>query len=48
MVQRSKDLRGIRRGYYGHPGLANNHLLEKCLGHVCGIPESQGNTLKGL
>ena len=46
MVQR-QDSRGMHRGHYGHPGPADDHSLERCLGDVWSIPEPQGNTLKG-
>ena len=40
-------IRGMCRGHYGHPGPADDHWSERCLDHVCSVPEPQGNTLKG-
>ena len=41
------NIRGMRRGHYGHPGPANDHWSERRLDHVCSVPELYSNTLKG-
>src|SRR3990170_7128356 len=43
MVQPIKDLRGICRNQYGHPGSAIGYSPERRLGHVYIIPEPVGS-----
>jgi hypothetical protein len=37
----------MNMGHYGHPGPANDHSPERCLGDVWSISQTEGNTLHG-